>query len=129
MEKECVSLMLRGTIPVDKCPARRLGRVCIPFGLKGQGVEGRLQLTSSFNNYGRRATKSIAAKSNGYVAGIADRILVAHAERGCKTERLCKDEIARCKRVFTLDSTDNAHLTELGAVPIPADDPKSLLLA
>jgi hypothetical protein len=29
--------------------------------------------------------------------------------------------------VFTLDSPDNTHLVELGAVPIRADDPNPLI--
>lgn len=55
--------------------------------------------------------------------GLADRLLVAHAAPGGKTERLCRDALAAGKRVFTLESSDNAHLIAGGAVPVAADDP------
>ena len=57
------------------------------------------------------------------VAALADRLLVAHAAPGSKTERLCRDALAAGKRVFTLESSDNAHLIARGAVPVAADDP------
>lgn len=53
------------------------------------------------------------------LAALADRLLVAHAEPGGKTEQLCKAALDRGKRVFTLDSADNAHLLALGAAPFP----------
>ena len=89
--------------------------------------EGRLRLLSFFDDGVRRATADLAAKRNTYVAAIADRILIAHAGKGSKTEGLCRNALARGKPVFTLDSPDNAHLVTLGAVPVQADDPRSLL--
>ena len=59
---------------------------------------------------------------------LADRLLIAHAEKGGKTERLCKNALAHGKPVFVLDSPDNAHLLELGAVPVAAEDPTSLVV-
>ena len=57
------------------------------------------------------------------MAALADRLLVAHAAPGGKTERLCRDALAAGKRVFTLESPDNADLVARGAVPVAADDP------
>ena len=82
--------------------------------------DGRLLLLSFFDDSICRATTDLAAKRNAYVAALADRILIAHAERGGKTEGLCRDALARGKPVFTLDSADNAHLIDLGAVPVRA---------
>ena len=85
-------------------------------------VEGRLLLLSFFGDNIRRPTVAIAAKRNAYVATLASRLLIAHAEKGGKTEKLCRDALTQGKSVFTLDSADNAHLIELGAVPVSADD-------
>jgi predicted Rossmann fold nucleotide-binding protein DprA/Smf involved in DNA uptake len=85
-------------------------------------ADGRFLLLSFFDESVCRATADLAAKRNAYVAALADRILIAHAERGGKTEELCRDALARGKPVFTLDSPDNAHLIDLGAVPVRADN-------
>jgi hypothetical protein len=57
-----------------------------------------------------------------YVAALADHILIAHAQKGSKPEGLCRNALAWDKSVFILDSPDNAHLVELGAVPIHAGE-------
>ena len=93
----------------------------IPKGWKNPLAEGRLLLLSFFDDNIRRPTADIAAKRNDYVAALAHRLLVAHAEKGGKTEKLCKDALAQGKPVFALDSADNAHLLECGAVPIQAE--------
>jgi len=123
MEKECLDLLLRGTAPVVVCPARGLGRMRVPGGWKRPLAEGRLLLLSFFGNDVRRATSDLAARRNTHVAALADRILIAHAGKGSKTENLCREALARGKPVFTLDSPANAHLVKLGAVPVQADDP------
>ncbi len=120
MEKECLDLLLRGTAPVVVCPARGLGRMRVPGGWKKPLVERRLLLLSFFDDGVRRATADLAARRNTYVAALADRILIAHAGIGSKTEGLCRDALAQGKPVFTLDSPDNAHLVELGAAPVRA---------
>ena len=95
----------------------------IPKGWKKPLAEGRLLLLSFFDDQIRRPTLGIANTRNNYIATLADRLLIAHAERGGKTEQLCKDALASGKPVFTLDSPDNAHLVELGVIPIAAEDP------
>lgn len=127
MEKECLSLLLRGTISIVVCPARGLGRMRIPAEWKNPLVEGRLLLLSFFGDSIRRPTANIAAKRNAHIAALASRLLIAHAEKGGKTEKLCKDALAQGKPVFAVDSPDNAHLIELGALPISFDNPQLLL--
>ena len=121
MEKDFLDLVLRGPSSVVVCPARGLGNMRIPKVWKNPLTEGRLLLLSFFDDTIRRPTADIAAKRNAHVAALANRILIAHAEKGGKTEKLCKDALAQGKPVFALDSTDNAHLLECGAVPIQAE--------
>ena len=80
----------------------------IPKGWKKPLAEGRLLLLSFFDDRIRRPTLSIAGTRNGYIAGLADRLLIAYAEKGGKTEQLCRDALAEGKPVFALDSIDNA---------------------
>ena len=127
MEKDFLDLVLRGPSSVVVCPARGLGTMRIPKVWKNPLAEGRLLLLSFFDDNVRRPTADIAAKRNAYVAALAHRLLIAHAEKGSKTEKLCKDALAHGKPVFTLDSLDNAHLLQLGAIPIPANDPTPLI--
>ena len=122
MEKEFLELVLRGSARVVLCPARGLGNMRIPKSWKKPLDEGRLLLLSFFDANIRRPTANIAARRNAYVAALADRLLIAHAEKGGKIETLCQEALTHEKPVFALDSPDNAHLVELGVVPVRAED-------
>lgn len=129
MEKECLDLLLRGSASVVVCPARGLGRMRIPINWKGPLAEGRLLILSFFDDNIRRPTADLAVKRNAHIAALADRILIAHAEKGGKTEALCKEALVAGKPVFAIDSPDNAHLVELGVAPVQTEDLVNLLLA
>ena len=90
--------------------------------------EGRLLVLSFFDARICRPTANIAARRNVYVAALADRLLIAHAEKDGKIETLCKEALAEGKPVFALDSPDNAPLVECGVLPVRADD-LTLLMA
>ena len=81
-------------------------------------TNGRLLLLSFFDDNVRRTTAALSALRNTYLATLANQMLVLHAEMGSKTEKLCKDFLTQDKPVFALDSPDNSHLLELGAVPV-----------
>jgi predicted Rossmann fold nucleotide-binding protein DprA/Smf involved in DNA uptake len=115
MEKECLTLLLRGTQPVIVCPARSLEKMRIPAEWKAPLTEGRLLLLSPFTGKTRRATAGLAQKRNEFVAALAEKVFVAHAACGSKTERFCHEVLARGKPLLTLESDDNAHLLTLGA--------------
>ena len=127
MEKEFLDLLLRGAAGAVVCPARGLGVMRLPRAWRAPLDDGRLLVLSFFDEAVRRPTAAIAARRNACVAALADRLLVAHAAPGGKTERLCRDALAAGKRVFTLESSDNAQLVARGAVPVAADDPTAWL--
>src|SRR5216117_488267 len=56
MEKECLTLLLRGAQPVIVCPARSIERMRVPAVWKAQLAEGRLLLLSPFGEKLRRVT-------------------------------------------------------------------------
>lgn len=127
MEKEFLDLVLRGSARVIICPARGLGTMRIPANWRKPLSDGRLLLLSFFDGRISRATSGSAILRNAYVAALSHSLLIAHAEKGGKNEKLCKDVLARDKPVFTLASPDNAHLVELGAVPVTANKSMPLL--
>ena len=128
MEKEFLDLLLRGSASVVVCPARGLGNMRIPKSWKKPLDEGRLLLLSFFDDNIRRPTATIAARRNAWVATLVDRLLVAYAERGGKIEALCKESLTEGKRVFALDSVDNAHLAGGSVVPVRVDDLAPLIV-
>lgn len=129
MEKDFLELVLRGPSSVVVCPARGLDTMRIPQVWKNPLAEGRLLLLSFFDDTIHRPTADLAAERNAHVTTLAHRLLIAHAEKSGKTEKLCKDALAQGKPVFVLDSPDNAHLLQLGVVPVKANDPTPLLVA
>ena len=126
MEREFLDMLLRGTASIVVCPARGISRMRIPKSWRNPLAGGRLLILSFFADHIHRPTAARAARRNAYVAALADRILIAHAAPGSKTEGLCKAALAQGKPVFALDSADNAHLVERGAIPISADHPETL---
>ena len=126
MEKDFLDLVLRGPSSVVVCPARGLDTMRIPQAWKNPLAEGRLLLLSFCDDNIRRPTEDLAATRNAHVATLAHRLLIAHAEKGGKTEKLCEEALAHGKPVFALDSPDNAYLLQLGVVPVSADNPSPL---
>jgi predicted Rossmann fold nucleotide-binding protein DprA/Smf involved in DNA uptake len=118
MEKECLSILLRGKQPVIICPARGLEDMRIPAEWKPPLKDGRLLILSPFDGKIRRPTADIARERNRLVAAIADKVFVAHAAKAGKTEEFCREILAWRKPLLTLDSPDNARLLTLGACPI-----------
>ena len=127
MEREFLDLLLRGSARVVVCPARGIGRMRVPREWKDPLKDGRLIILSFFDDCVRRPTATTSMERNERVAALVDTILIAHAEVGGKTEALCSEALARGKSVFALASEDNAHVIELGARPVAAEDPTDLI--
>ena len=85
------------------------------------------QIPEPENNTIHNPTADLAVERNAHVAALANRLLIAHAEQGGKTEKLYKDALAQGKPVCALDSPDNTHLLERGTMPIRANDPMPLI--
>ena len=120
VEQECLRILQRGSQPLVICPARPLEGLHLPPDWRSALAQGRLLLLSPFTpaSYQHRPTADLAAERNTFAAALADAVLVAHAAPGGKTERLCRDVLARGTPLLTLDSPDNAHLVALGARPV-----------
>ena len=115
MERECLRLLLRGEQPVVLCPARGIDKMRIPSAWRPALDDGRLLVLSPFPATARRPTAELAAQRNDLVADLAQRVFIAHAAPGSKTEAFARKLIELGKPLLTLDSPGNACLVEMGA--------------
>ncbi|MGO9019195.1 MAG: DNA-processing protein DprA [Syntrophobacteraceae bacterium] len=118
MEKECFEFLLRGDQPIVICPARGIDGMRLPMKWRKGISENRLLLLSPFEPRLRRPTQAMTEIRNRFVAMIADSIMVAYANAGSKTERLCMELLETEKCLYSLDVTENIGLKEKGAIGI-----------
>ena len=115
MESECLRLLLRGSQPVVVCPARGIDNMRVPRDWRPALDDGRLLVLSPFPATARRPTAEFASRRNDLVAELAQRIFIAHAAPGSKTEAFARRLAESGKPLLTLDSLANANLVEMGA--------------
>ena len=121
MERECLNILLRSPHAVVICPAHRLPHRIEPE-FKRPLAEGRLLLLSAFPDSIKRATVETAHQRNRFVAALADRIFIAHAEPNSTTEYFCREIVGWGKPLFTHSSPANENLIAFGAQPISPVD-------
>ena len=91
IEKECLSILLRGTSPVIICPARNLpGRLPPEWRTPIDG--GRMLVLSPFAANESRVTADLAARRNDYVASLADEVWIAYAYQGGKLKNFIQTQ-------------------------------------
>ena len=128
LERECLRLLLRGAQPVVVCPARSIDNMRIPRNWRPALDGGRLLVLSPFPATARRPTVELAAQRNDLVADLAQRVFIANAAPGSKTEAFAHKLADTGKPLLTLDSLSNANLVETGAdVFDPARDLTELI--
>ena len=128
LERECLRLLLRGAQPVVVCPARSIDNMRIPRNWRPALDGGRLLVLSPFPATARRPTVEFAAQRNDLVADLAQRVFIANAAPGSKTEAFAHKLADTGKPLLTLDSLSNANLVEMGAdVFDPARDLTELI--
>lgn len=114
IEKECLNILLKGKQPVIISPARSIEGMRIKAEYKKLLEDGRLLMLSPFTEKSKRVSAEMALERNHFVAAIADRIFIAYAEAGGKTEHFCREILAWNKPIFTFDSDANKNLNMLG---------------
>jgi predicted Rossmann fold nucleotide-binding protein DprA/Smf involved in DNA uptake len=118
MERECLTILLRGNQPLIVCLARSLRGMRLPTVYREPLEQGRLLLLSPFSEKERRHTVELASRRNQLVAALATAIFVSHAELAGKTEVLCHQVLQWGKPLYTHRSDFNANLISMGAVPL-----------
>jgi predicted Rossmann fold nucleotide-binding protein DprA/Smf involved in DNA uptake len=118
VERECLTILLRGANPIVVCMPRGIERMRIPKEYKRALDDERLLIVSPFSEKVSRADTAIAATRNSVVAALAHEVFVAHAELGSRTAILCNDVLRWGKKLHTVDNEANRNLLRLGAIPI-----------
>ncbi|MCD6405087.1 MAG: DNA-processing protein DprA [Planctomycetes bacterium] len=116
MEKECLSILLRGTQPIIICPARSIDKMRVPSEWRGAIEKGRLLVLSAFEKGQDRIAKHLARERNRFVVALAETIAIAHAQPGGQTEELAQLALSWGKPMYTFKSPQNSNLINLGAL-------------
>ena len=118
MERECLTILLRGAQPVIICPARSINNMRINKEYKKLLKDGRLLFLSPFNENQRRISAKRSHHRNLFVAAMSAVVFVSHAGPGSKTESFCKEILSWQKPIYTFESDYNKNLIKMGARPV-----------
>jgi len=116
VEQQALKVLLRGKQPIVICPARSLTGMTLPPDWEEAHKQGRLLLLSVAADSERRITAETALARSRFVVALAERIFIAHAEPGSKTEALFRFAISLGK--LTLTFPDNIGLLAIGATQL-----------
>ena len=122
MERESLTILLRGAQPVIICPARSINNMRINKEYKKHLKDGRLLFLSPFDENQRRISAKSSHYRNLFVAALSAAVFVIHAESSSKTEELCRQIISWQKPIYTFESDYNKNLIKIGARPVTMDN-------
>jgi predicted Rossmann fold nucleotide-binding protein DprA/Smf involved in DNA uptake len=126
IERECLTILLRGKQPVIVCPARSIKGMRMRGEYKKPLEEGRLLFLSPFKESQRRNTVETAIERNYFVAALADAVFVVHASPNSKIEKFCHEVLKLDKPLYTFESDANKFLINIGAKPLGLSDLRTL---
>ena len=118
VEKDVLDILMKGEQPIVICPARGIGRMRLPKEWKAGIDAKRLLILSPFKDNENRVTAKLAEERNRFVAAIADRLFIAYAQPGGKTEALARHAIEQGKPVHTFNHPATENLREMGAMGV-----------
>jgi predicted Rossmann fold nucleotide-binding protein DprA/Smf involved in DNA uptake len=127
VERECLSILLRGAQPIILFPARSLVKLRIRPEHKEPLEKGRLVFVSFFRSHRHRSDVEMATRRNRFVAAMAEKIFIPFAAPGSKTEHFCRELIAWEKPVYTIAHEANQNLLKLGLTPVTVEQAGGLL--
>ena len=116
IEREVLNVLLRGEGFIILCPARGIEKMRIQREYRQPLDEGRLLLLSPFPEKVRRPTADTALFRNRLVAALAEKILIAYADPGSKTEAFANELLGWEKVLYTFDDPNNDNLIRLRSV-------------
>ena len=118
MERESLTILLRGSQPVIICPAKSINNMRINKEYKKPLKDGQLLFLSPFDENQQRISAKRSHYRNLFVAAMSAAVFVVHAEPSSKTEELCQQILSWQKPIYTFESDYNKNLIEMGAQPI-----------
>ena len=126
MERECLTILLRGTQLVIICPPRSVNNMRIDKEYKKLLKDGPLKdqlllFLSPFEENQRRIFVQRAYYRNLFVAALSAAIFVIHAEPSKKTEELCREILTWQKPVYAFENHFNKNIIDIGARSLKPD--------
>jgi len=88
IERDCLSILLRGKQPIILCAARSIEKMRIPTDCRKAFDAGRMLFLSPFAGQPGRITKESALRRSEVVAALADEAYIAHVTPGGQTKRI-----------------------------------------
>lgn len=111
-------ILLRGEASVILCLGKAVEGFRRSPAFRMAENDGRARVISPFTSRQRHTTAKSAEERNRYILAQADRVLIAHASPGGKSEALATHVLALGKPLLTFPSPSNRNLLELGAQQI-----------
>lgn len=122
LERECLEILLRGSVPVTIIPARtfiaesgRLYSGTLWTAVRAGLTDGRVTIETPPGMVGSRSTKQNAAIRNRILLERASSVLLLYASPGGETDRMVREALDRGLSVSVLDHPANLRWLELGA--------------
>lgn len=115
VEQEALLTLMKGQGGIVICPARSINKMRIPSAWHQALRDKRLLVISPFATNEERITARLAARRNEFVAAVANRVLIIHAEPDGRTAKLAQTILKRGAQLLTLDAPENKHLLDMGA--------------
>jgi len=88
VEKEMLTMLLRGNGNLVICPARGLDGMRVPVAWQAGIESGRLLVISAFAANIKRPNAAMASQRNLFACALASEVLIIHAEDGSKIKAL-----------------------------------------
>jgi predicted Rossmann fold nucleotide-binding protein DprA/Smf involved in DNA uptake len=115
LEREILSVLIRGSASIIYCPARSLTRLTVPHSWRQAMDADRMALVSAAPIKLRRATRHTATNRNALVLGLANSVVIVHASPASRTFAIALAALDCGKQVYALDHPENGDLLLLGA--------------
>jgi hypothetical protein len=114
MEKECLSMLHKGTQPLVIRPARSIQNMRIPSAWRRPIEKGRLLILSVFPSEAKRMTTELSERRNRLVAAVPTALLVGWLSLGGSVEKLAYEYLDQGKRAFSLSIPEWSSLHGIG---------------
>lgn len=118
VERDVLRILLRGDAPVIIVLARAVQGYRASPATKAAVAAGVARIVSPFPATQTRTTAGTAEARNRHILTLCERVLIAHAAPGGKTETLANEAASRGLILQTLNSPANANLIALGAAAV-----------
>ena len=119
IEKECLTVLTRGNVPLVYCPARSIERMRLAEPWNSMVEKRRGLVLSSFAPGTHQMSAQLATQRNHFITTVADEVLIVYASPGGKLIELARNLVEQKKIIWTFASEYNEDLAKLGARRIP----------